>query len=571
MDFTYDKKTEKLIIANSTRIEYHQLKLWLTRYRDGYRFTPAFKAGVWDGKDSEFKNGKINMGLWRECMKSCREVNVPFNILNKEDFPLNRDVTLESVTEFCKEFFKDHKIKNKEGEWISFFPYDHQIDTAFKILKSRYALAEVATSGGKSLIIGIVYFYTLRKLQTDAKMLIIVPSISLVTQMYDGIIENYYGKNNPHMMIDYNLEFELADGSIVVKNPKEEIITKKGSILAENIKVSKEIKKIRKIKLDREIRIEEVMSDKPRTFSTVDNPNIYIGTYQSLVNYPKEFMQQFHTVVCDEAHTAKAASLKSILAHTFGHAYNRFGVSGTFPIETSMEILTIQAVLGPKVSDIKAKQLIDKGIITQMDIKVVFLNHNDKEFNDRIAYIRKSGGGKEAYLIEKQYVHLSDKRMEFIKKIILKCTNNSLVLFNTIEYGTRLYEKLKEEIPDKDFYYIDGEVNNTKRSEIIAELNKENDPRTKILVASFKTLGTGISINNLYNVLFVDSYKKEQIIVQSIGRILRLHEGKHVANVFDIVDIFEKDPNNIFYKHFLEREQFYIKREYPYKITKINL
>ena len=49
--------------------------------------------------------------------------------------------------------------------------------------------------------------------------------------MYDGIIENYYGKNNPHMMIDYNLEFELADGSIIVKNPKDEIITKKGSIL----------------------------------------------------------------------------------------------------------------------------------------------------------------------------------------------------------------------------------------------------------------------------------------------------------------------------------------------------
>ena len=41
--------------------------------------------------------------------------------------------------------------------------------------------------------------------------------------------------------------------------------------------------------------------------------------------------------------------------------------------------------------------------------------------------------------------------------------------------------------------------------------------------------------------------------------------------LFDLVDIFEKDPNNIFYKQFLERESFYIKRAYPYKLLKINL
>ena len=254
MDFIYDPKTEQLIVQNATRIEYHQLDIWLTRKVKGFRFTPAFKAGYWDGNDSVFDNGKINQGLWKECLKASQIIETKFNIINKEDFPINKNVTIESVTEFCHDFFKNHKIK-KEDEWVPFMPYDHQIDTAFKILKNRFCLAEVATSGGKSLIISIVHFYTLAKLNPDAKLLLIVPSISLVTQFFDDII-------------DYNLGFNKDyDG---------------GNLTPFSLN------------------IEEIMSDRPRKHSNTENPNICIGTYQSLINYSKEFLQQFHSVAVDE-------------------------------------------------------------------------------------------------------------------------------------------------------------------------------------------------------------------------------------------------------------------------------
>ena len=190
MDFTYDPKSEQLIVANATRIEYHQLNVWLTRKVKDYRYTPAYKAGYWDGNDTEFHNGKVKQGLWKECLKACQIIGTKFNILNKEEFPINRDVTLESVKEFCYDFFKNHKVYDKEKcVWVPFMPYEHQIETAFKILKNRYCLAEVATSGGKSLMTSIVYFYTIRKLNPDAKLLLIVPSISLVTQFFDEIID----------------------------------------------------------------------------------------------------------------------------------------------------------------------------------------------------------------------------------------------------------------------------------------------------------------------------------------------------------------------------------------------
>jgi superfamily II DNA or RNA helicase len=215
-----------------------------------------------------------------------------------------------------------------------------------------------------------------------------------------------------------------------------------------------------------QIRMEEIMSDKPRKYFGPEQPNIYIGCYQSLEKFPKEFFQQFHTVACDEAHLAKAATLTTILKRTFGHAYNRFGVSGTFPSDDTLEILTIQSVLGPNVTKIEASTLVESGTITPMAIKAVILNHANSDISEKLNYIKKMGAGADAFRLEKEIIQSSDKRVEFIKKLVDKCDSNTLLLFHTIEYGTKIYNKLKEDLQNKDIYYIDGEVNNKKREEI---------------------------------------------------------------------------------------------------------
>lgn len=545
MTFRYEKDKEKLIVSQSSRVEYHQLSLWLTRKVKGYKFLPAVKMGVWNGEISYFESGKVNLGLWRECYKSCKEIGTNFNIENREDFPINHDVTLESVKEFVNDFFKNHKVKNdKTGELIPFMPYDYQIETAYKILKNRYCMAEVATSGGKSLIISIVYFYTLKKLNPDAKLLIIVPSITLVTQFYENILEYNYGLN---YLEKYKDKVEFREHLIDI-------------ILNENADYN-----------PCHLKMEEIMSDRPRKYTGPSQPNVYIGCYQSIEKWPKEFFKQFHTVACDEAHGAKSTTLIKILKRTFNHAYNRFGVSGTFPPDDSLEILTIQSLLGPNVTKVEAKKLVEMGTITPMDIKVVILNHNNQELNDRLNYVKKMGAGADVFRYEKQFIQNSDKRLEFIKKIVEKCNSNTLLLFHTIEYGTKIFNKLKNEISDKDFYYIDGNVKNKNR-EIIKKEMEKTDGNIKVLVASFATLGTGVSINAIFNVIFADSFKSEQIVIQSIGRALRKHNSKKIATIFDIVDVFDQNKmSNIFYKHYKEREKFYKKREYPYKEIKINL
>lgn len=540
MRFRYDKDNEEFVVTSSTILEYNQLKLWLTRYAKNYKYSPQYKKRRWDGRISFFRNGKINLGLWFEIIKSCKTIDAPFIIENKEDVPINRNINYEDVKNFCEEYFKDHKIKNSNNEYIDFKPYEHQIETAFKILKYRYCISEVATSGGKTLIISIIIFYILKKINPDAKFLIIVPSINLVTQFYNNIIEYNYGIN---VLDKYNNN---------IKNIKSDDIENKYC----------------------DIRIEEIMSDNPRKYHGDSEPNIYIGTYQSLEKMPKSFFRQFYCVVSDEAHKVKARTLNSILKKTFKCAHYRFGLSGTFPNNNSCEILSIQSVLGPKISEITADELKRRGLITPVEIRAIIMNHNDIEFVKKLNDIKKKSNsdkiGRYLFEMEKNYIHESDKRIEFIKKIISKCTKNTLMLFNTINYGKKLYEKLKNDLNEIDFYYIDGSINNKNRELIKNEMEITNS-KLKVLIASYGTLSTGVSIKSIGNIIFAESLKSEQVIIQSIGRALRLHENKNVAVIFDLVDIYYHNYNNILYRQFNERLKFYNKRKYPYKIIKILL
>jgi hypothetical protein len=95
--------------------------------------------------------------------------------------------------------------------------------------------------------------------------------------------------------------------------------------------------------------------------------------------------------------------------------------------------------------------------------------------NDRLNYIKKMGAGADAFRYEKEFIQNSDKRLEFIKKLVAKCDTNTLLLFHTIEYGKKIYNKLKEELPDKDFFYIDGEINNKQREIIKKEMEKTKE------------------------------------------------------------------------------------------------
>ena len=145
-----------------------------------------------------------------------------------------------------------------------------------------------------------------------------------------------------------------------------------------------------------------------------------------------------------------------------------------------------------------------------MEIKVVIMNHNDEEFDSRLLEIRKANLLKESYDLEKDYIHLSEKRLDFIKKIIDKCTTNTLILFHTIEYGGKILNKLSNEIKDKKFYYIDGSVSGQKR-EIIKKEMEKNFEEVEYTILNFGDYE--VSVKSDFDILLSNNeYKKAKDI-----------------------------------------------------------
>lgn len=519
MKFKLNQDNTKLILIESTKGEYNQLKLYLTRKVNNYRFMKRVKLGVWDGNIDMFKGGFIDFGLWQEVYQCCKQYGYKFIIENQDQFPINKDISKEKFQEFVYDFYKNHKTKDGKP----FIPYEHQIEAIYQLLKYNYGILEIATAGGKSLVFGTLLFYYLRNVNPDAKFLLIVPNISLVTQFYNDLNDYNYGYNNDNL------------------NPCS-------------------------------IRIDEVMSDNPRKYRIDEQkPNIYIGTYQSLEKYPREWFKQFEVVAADEAHTAKAQTLISILTKTFGSAKIRFGMSGTYPSPSSSEILTIQSLLGPKLINISAKQLMDKGLISTVKIKAILLHHDNHKFAEAVYNIKKRGDGQKAWLLEKEYVANSAKRKTFIKNLVDKFTSNSLVLFHNIEYGTELFNFLKDNCQNKDVFYIDGETSVEKRDYIKNKM-EDTSGNPKILVASFGTTSTGVNIKAITNIIFAQGFKSDQVIRQSIGRGLRLHSEKNKLIVFDIVDIFHDSFKTTLWKQYeSRRDDIYKKQKYPFDELKIKL
>jgi superfamily II DNA or RNA helicase len=298
--------------------------------------------------------------------------------------------------------------------------------------------------------------------------------------------------------------------------------------------------------------------------------NIVIGTYQSLVKNDEEYFKQFDVVLIDETHKAKAASIQTIMDKCW-HCDYRFGLSGTIPKRGTVDRLSLMSALGPLVTQVKANYLQEEGHIAQCKVIQFHMDYATIEQKNAFADLSKNSYDRQRlFSLEQNFINQDEKRLNFICQIIKKSTNNSLVLFHKIDYGEKLYQKLKE-VTDKKIYYVDGGVSPELREEFKSRMEKNNDV---IIVASYGTFSTGISIKNIHNVYFTESFKSEVIIRQSIGRGLRKHHAKEVVKIYDFIDDLRfKDESidwtNYTFRHGIERRRIYKEENFPFEVHDI--
>jgi superfamily II DNA or RNA helicase len=285
--------------------------------------------------------------------------------------------------------------------------------------------------------------------------------------------------------------------------------------------------------------------------------DITITTWQSVYKLKKDWFAKFDVVMGDEAHLFKAKSLVSVLEKMPDCRY-RYGFTGTLD-GTETHKLVLEGLFGSVFEVTQTKKLIEDNTLAEFGIVAIALQYPDE--------IRKLNKGK-SYQEEIDWIVGNESRNKYIKNLAHSLKGNTLILFQFVEkHGKVLHPMLEKE--GKHIHFIHGGVGAEEREEVrrLSETNDDN-----IILASYGTFSTGVNIKRLDNIIFASPSKSKIRNLQSIGRVLRKHDGNSKATLYDIVDDLQwKQTKNFATKHFMERVKIYNDEGFEYRIYNVNV
>jgi superfamily II DNA or RNA helicase len=449
------------------------------------RYQPAYKLGRWDGMVSMFGlggNGYLSQ------LEKCLEIleNLRISIDEVEDL---RTTSKIEFTEITNNYWADMGKVWPVGHRFAGQPIvlrDDQTEVVNRFFTNTQALQEVATGAGKTIMTATLSHCA----EKYGRTIVIVPNKDLVTQTEEDYI---------NVGLDVGVYFgdrkDLGKTHTICTWQSLNVLDKKSK-------------------------------------------NWDLENALTLV----EFLDGVRTVIVDEVHMAKAEVLKNLLTQNLSNAPIRWGLTGTVP-KDAFEAEPIFASIGPVVGGIKAHQLQEMGILSNLHVNITQLI-DLPEFK--------------SYAEELKYLVTNPDRIEYIAKLVkgLSETGNTLVLVNRIDSGKQLIDLLDDAV------FISGEVKGTKRQEEYKE-HATND--NKITVATYGVAAVGINIPRIFNLVLLEPGKSFVRVIQSIGRGIRKAEDKDFVQIWDITSTckFAK-------RHLTTRKKFYKDAKYPFTIEKVD-
>ena len=305
-----------LKIATEPHIEY-ELRDHFKFEVPNAKFMPQYRGRNWNGEIHlyDMRSKQIYVGLLDKIVQFCKNYGYTYifedNKFYGTPYEENGMISEEGVKDFMQSI-------------TSYEPRPYQIEGVYGALKHNRKLLISPTASGKSLMIySLVRYYVER----GQKILLVVPTTSLVEQMYKDFLE--YGWD------------------------------------AENY--------CHKIYSGR-----EKSNDSPVT----------ITTWQSVYKLERSFFEDYNVVIGDEAHLFKSKSLISIMTKLH-HAKYRFGFTGTLD-GTQTHKWVLEGLFGPSYKIVRTKELQEKGYLASLNIQCIVLKHKPQKFDtyeDEIQYL----------------------------------------------------------------------------------------------------------------------------------------------------------------------------------------
>ncbi len=326
----------------------------------GAKFMPQYRNKYWDGKIRLFNlsTKRIYAGLLDKVVAFAENHNYTYEFLHNKyyglPFEVNEGISREGVKEYVK------TITNIK-------PRDYQLDAIYDALRYNRKLLISPTASGKSLMIyAVVRYYV----ESNQKVLLVVPTTSLVEQMFKDFEDyGWDAKNHCHR----------------IYGGRERINTN----------------------------------------------DVTITTWQSVYNLDRGFFEDYDVIIGDEAHLFKSKSLIKIMEHLH-HAKYRYGFTGTLD-GTQTHQWVLEGVFGPSYKVTQTKNLIEKGHLSQLDIQCLILKYTPQKFDtyeDEIQFLishpKRNNFIKNLALDLKGNTLILYSRVETHGAILYEMLNNSI-------------------------------------------------------------------------------------------------------------------------------------------------
>ena len=305
-----------LKIKAEPHIEY-ELRDHFTFEVEGAKFMPQYRKRNWNGEIHlyDLRSKKIYVGLLDKIVSFCERHGYTYRFEDNDyygpPFEINSSISKEGVKDYIR------SITNIK-------PREYQIEGVCDCLKHNRRLLVSPTASGKSLMIYSLVRYYVHK---GMKILLVVPTTSLVEQMYKDFIEyGWDAKNHCH-----------------------------------------------RIYSGREV---------------TNTNEVTITTWQSVFRMEKSFFKDYDVIIGDEAHLFKSKSLVNIMTK-LEHAKYRFGFTGTLD-GTQTHKWVLEGLFGPSYKVTKTDKLMKEGHLSQLDIQCLVLKHPPKKFEtyeDELQYL----------------------------------------------------------------------------------------------------------------------------------------------------------------------------------------
>lgn len=266
-------------------------------------YNPAFRKKRWDGKIRLFNivTHKIYSGLLPYVLHFANEHG--YKVIYENTF-----IKDDPPTKFSKVYSNGSVIE----------PHDYQIECVKHAISNRRALLISPTGSGKSLIIYLMVLEMLKRLPAEKKILIVVPTTGLVTQLNSDFQDYANSKqisNYIHLL--YGGQKKSTDAKVI------------------------------------------------------------ISTWQSIHDLPEEYFQQFDAIIGDESHLFKAKSLVKIMSKLKSCTY-KIGTTGTLD-GTHVHRLVLEGLFGTVYKVTTTKELIDREILANLKIECLLLKYPDSD------------------------------------------------------------------------------------------------------------------------------------------------------------------------------------------------